>query len=672
MKKTAKSTKQYLALQIDPASIDKEKKQFKVVVATETPVFRRANYLNSWAEDYFEVLVCNKDNMRTQRMDNGVCPLLDNHDQYSGVTKQYGSLISYEVGDNEVRATIQFSVDPAHEGVWKNIEAGIIRGISARYIPWVYERQVAGGDTNKIPNYRATDWEITEVSLAPVPADYNSMVRSNDSEPQGEKFEVVINNFSQNTNTRSNMKKGQDPNAGGGENEQPNTQEEQNRSQAPAAPAPGQPVNVEQVRTQAAEAERTRIKTIRTAVRTAGFDETYADELVENGTTVDAARAAIFDKMAAQQSSQNPAPKTQNAAVTGEDERTKIRSAMTDALLHRANPGTVELKDQAHDFKYMSMLELGRSCLLSSGDNAAMRYSPNEAVKRAIATTDFAALLTSTVERQIRRTYDAVVPEWQHIARRTTSKDFREKTGIAVDGKVTFEEIAEGGEYKNSLLITNDSAKLKLKTYGRKITITRQAIINDDLDVFGKLPELISLGAQNFQAAKVWALLTGNKKAPDDKAMFHVDHKNLAAAGGASALQESSLSAARIAMYRQLSPAKEQLSILPKILLVPIELEMTAEKLMTAVLANATGSVNTLAKKYQVMTSPFLTSATEWYLAADPKAVEGLVYAYLEGEEGLYTDSEVSFDNDAVVTKARLDFDAAIWGYQGWYKSPGA
>jgi Mu-like prophage major head subunit gpT len=339
--------------------------------------------------------------------------------------------------------------------------------------------------------------------------------------------------------------------------------------------------------------------------------------------------------------------------------------------LHRAQPGSVKLEDKAHDYKYMSLVEMGRHLLIAAGQ-PGNSFSPSEVVKRAIATTDYANLLNSTVERAIRRTYDAVTPEWKSIARQTTAKDFREKTGIAVDGKVTFEEVAEGGEYKHSLLMTDDSAKLKLKTYGRKISITRQAIINDDLDVFSKLPEIIAYGAADFQAAKVWGLLTGNAKTPDGKALFHVDHKNLAASPNTGPVSEALLALARTAMFRQKTPAGNLMSVAPKYLVVPMEQMVTAQKIMQSLISSAQMDVNTMKGQFEIITSPYLTSAVEWYLAGDVARAEGLVYAYLEGEEGLFIDKETSFDDDSITTKARLDFDCAVWGYNSWYKNPGA
>ena len=99
-KKTQQIPKQQFRALIDKGTINKDAKQFDIVFATETPVFRRG-----WDENYFEILSVNKDNMRTERLDSGIVPLLDNHDKYTGVTKQYGVIISWDIQSGEARAT---------------------------------------------------------------------------------------------------------------------------------------------------------------------------------------------------------------------------------------------------------------------------------------------------------------------------------------------------------------------------------------------------------------------------------------------------------------------------------------------------------------------------------------------------------------------------------------
>lgn len=636
---------------VDAASvIDTEnEKSFEVVFATETPVFRRG-----WEENYNEVLSVVPEHMRLQRLDEKAVPLVDAHSTWT-ITKQMGRVDSYTIKNKEARAKVIFSTQDEFAGIWKDIKAGIIRNISVQYNVYKYLREIVSDNT--IPNYRAIDWEPLEISLVPVPADYKSAIRNN--EGNAHDVEIV---FQPQKNNRSNMEKETTEVV---EQAKPATTATQQRSEQTATTSV---VDEAKIRTEAMKAERQRASDIRKAVRAAKLEDSFAEGLVNEGKTIDEARAAIIDKMA--EADTTPAVRTSgNAGVVTVDETEKTRTAIGDALLHRSKPGSVKLEDKAHDFKYLSMLDVARHCLTQKGESAA-RYSPNEVVKRAIATTDYPNILNSTIERAIRRTYDAIPAEWKNIAKQTTAKDFRTKTGIAVDGKVTFEEISEGGEYKNSLLLNDDSATLKLKTFGRKITVTRQAIINDDLEVFSKLPDLIARGANNFQAAKVWGLLTGNAKAPDGTALFHATHGNLAGAG--AALSETTLSAARVAMWKQATPAGELMGLSPELLIVPIELLTTAEKLMSGLVTPSdTQNVNVFANKYKIVTSPYLTNATAYYLATNPQSEEGIVYAYLEGEEGLFVDKEVSFDTDAVVTKARLDFDAKVWGYRGWYKNAG-
>lgn len=463
-----------------------------------------------------------------------------------------------------------------------------------------------------------------------------------------------------------------------GEGQQPNTPaaqgQEQGRSQATASTVTATTVNVEQERAQAATAERTRITTIRSAVRTAGLEDSVAEELINNASSIEVARAAIFDKMAAKQQATTPAPRTQsNAAnnVITVDEQDKIRSAMSEAILHRADPSNKLTDAKSHDYKGMKLFDMARHFLQAKGENP-FRYSPNETVKRAIATTDFPDLLTTTVGRQLRRFFEAVNGSWERLGSRTTVSDFRAKTGVQVDGAVTFDKIAEGGDYKSAKILQNSKATIAVETYGKLVSITRQAIINDDLDVFSRVPQIIAQGAKNLQAKMFWDMVINNVNTPDGVALFHADHANLAGAG--ATISETTLNAAIVAMAKQKSPAGEELGLSPKFLVVPIELQTLAKKLMASITATKTGDVNPFKDAFEIISEVRLSraSATNWYMFADPSTIEGLIYAYLDGEEGLFTESRTNFDNDSVETKARMEFGVAAWEHRGIYKNPGA
>lgn len=633
-----------------------EEKSFPVVFATETPIARY-----SWINDekFNEILVCNPVNIRKDRLDTQNVPLLDNHDQWSGAAGQLGRVDSYTIANGECRAKILFSLNPDNAGMWKDIKAGIIKGISAGYRVFKYLREeVINTDT---PNYRAIDWEPMEISLAPVPADFNSSIR----EDQSEGHEVIIENFSPSKNRRSNMEQETTQENGGGQTQAKPT----NTTQERGAESTAKPVVVDEqkVRNEAAIAERQRNTEIISLCRSVNLPSEFAEKLVNDGVTIDNARKAVIDEIAKKDKNTTGGP---NASARG-DESQGVRNAMIDGLMHRAQPGSVELKDQAHDFKHMRMIDLARICLERKGERV-LGISQSEMIGRAIAISDYPNILGTTVQRFLRKFYEAQSFAWKNIATAVSAPDFRQRNGLAVSGKITFEEISEGGQYKNSQLLTEENASIKLKTYGRKITIGRKAIINDDLGVFNYLPMLIAQGASLFQADKVWGLLTGNAKTPDGQTMFHATHGNLASGAGAVPPTIDSLSKARTAFRKIKTPAGDYMPLVPKYLVVPAELETVAEQLMTSLLANIVGNINPFTGKFQILTDPHLTSATEWYLSADPSTFQSLVYAYLEGQEGLHVESKVDFDTDAVVTKSRLDFDCAAWDYRGWYKNPGA
>nr|WP_255724088.1 Mu-like prophage major head subunit gpT family protein [Terrimonas ginsenosidimutans] len=169
-----------------------------------------------------------------------------------------------------------------------------------------------------------------------------------------------------------------------------------------------------------------------------------------------------------------------------------------------------------------------------------------------------------------------------------------------------------------------------------------------------------------------WNLITGNVATPDGTALFHADHGNLAGAG--ATISEATLNAAIVAMMKQQSPAKEELGLTPKYLVVPVELQTTAKKLMASITATKTGDVNPFNNAFEVISEVRLSrnSPIAWYMFADPATVEGAMYCYLDGEEGLRNEGRVNFDDDSVETKSSLEFGVANWDYRGAYKNPGA
>ena len=638
MKKAKVAPVQIRAL-IPENSFNEENNTVEVVFATETPVKRY-----DWNEGcYFnEVLDISKEAINFERLNNGLS-VLDSHASYR-LDAVLGVVESAWIDEKtkEARAIIKLSNTEKDADIISKVKQGIIRNISVGY---KVDEYTVSKNGKEIPEYRATKWTPNELSFVSVPADFNSGVRSEQKE---ENFNLI--NIMDEDNIRA--------------------EEVLTPPKVQNAPTPEHQINESDVRAQAVSEERQRVSDISDVCQRAGLETSFADSLIKNGTSLNDARALIIDEVAKRA---NPAPVAGAPVVQlGEDEAVKTRNSMVEGIVARAIPGSIDLKgnEKAQQFRNMRLLDVAKDRLRASGENFSM-MSEQEMVKRAWATTDFPTLLSMAFDRSLRKFYEGYTDEWQFIARAENATDFREKTGIKVDGAVSFDEIPEGGEYKESNILQAEEAKIKLKKFGRKYSISDIAIINDDLSVFSRLPQIMAMGAQQFQSDLVWSNITGNKNAPDGKPLFHADHKNFDATG--ALLTQEALSAARTAMRRQKSPAGLKLGIRPHYLLVPPELQTTAEKLVSSVLATATGDVNVFANQLKVMVSDQLEDPKAWYLLADPSTIsaDGIVYAYLNSQPGLRTESRVNWDTDALEVKGSMAFATAVWGWEGWYKNKG-
>ena len=235
-------------------------------------------------------------------------------------------------------------------------------------------------------------------------------------------------------------------------------------------------------------------------------------------------------------------------------------------------------------------------------------------------------------------------------------------------------KVNESGEFKRGS-IAESKESYRLETYGRVVGITRQVLINDDLDAFTRIPAMYGTAIATLESDVVWAVITANAVMADGVALFHASHKNLAATG--SALSIGAIAEGRTAMAKQTGLDKKTvLNIRPSYLVVPAALELTAEQLIAQNLVPArTGDVVPQSIRTIIpISEPRLDaiSPTSWYLAANPAQIDTIEYAYLEGQQGAYIETRNGFDVDGVEIKCRLDFGAKAIDWRGLYKNAGA
>lgn len=689
-------------------SVDEAARTFRTCWSTGAQV-RRFDW---WTGRYYlEELSLDPKAVRLDRM-NGGAPLLNSHQQWDlrsvlGVTEK--AWLDKGEGLSDVRFSDR---DDEVNAFWRDVVNGIIRNISSGYIVHRFVKhdpEQEGG----LARWVAEDWEPVEQSLVPVGADALAGVRSllQGSEPptQDQLLEAAARAVGNRTYpcefvelagsrvlvpgasldptpaaaaapTPEGEPSMTDKTRAAADDQAANTGGQQQQA---AAPAPATPT-ADQVRTE----ERTRIAGIHAAVaafRRTAHGNTVSDAdvagMIERGITIDAARAEMFAKLEAASTAAGP---TRGAAniTTERDEQQQRRLDMANAVAHRANPGAVKLEEGARRFRGFTLRELARASLEAQGVctegmgpielvGLAMGNTDAQGFRSLHGVSDFSIALASTVNRSLRSAYESAGRSFTRWARRGTLNDFRAATRVAVAGNLTLEKVNEFGEFKRGK-IENAGETIQLATYGKVVGVTRQAVINDDLDFLSRLPAMFGRAAADFESDTVYGVLTGTSTMSDGQPLFHASHGNLAGAG--AAITATSLNEARKALRTQKDPSgnNQPLNLVGKYVIVGADKELEAQQMFQAVIvATKTTDANVFRDAYEVVVEPRITG-NQWYLAADSAVIDTIEYAYLDGNEGLYTEERMGFDVDGLEVKARLDFAAKPIDWRGLWKNPGA
>ncbi len=295
--------------------------------------------------------------------------------------------------------------------------------------------------------------------------------------------------------------------------------------------------------------------------------------------------------------------------------------------------------------------------------------SRQEIATRALSTSDFPALLANTAGRALAEAYQAVPSALKPLSREVSLPDFRFRTVVRFGATPSLDPVNEHGEYTYGA--ANDaSAAYKLTTYGRIISLARQAIINDDLGAFADLLRKFGESAARKEGDLLAALLLANPTI-DGVALFHASRSTLLTGGG-SALASTGIATAIKALRLQKELDGGFIQQSPSFLVVPAALELTARQLVFNIAPTQTSDAHPLEQGLTVVVEPRLDAAftTAWYLVASAGA-NSLEHAYLEGQAGVYIETRNGFETDGMDIKARLDFGCGFVAPTGWIKSAG-
>jgi hypothetical protein len=641
-----------------PATVDRAARTVEVVWSTGA---RARNYVPALGL-ITEELEMSPNAVRMDALRSGHAPVLNTH-RSMDARDVLGRVTAARLDRGRGYATLQFSSAADVEPVWQRIADGTLRAVSVGYRVHRYEpRPDATGTTI----HRAVDWEPFEISVVPIPVDRDAAVRG--EAPQGAPA-IAIEPALPDEDFPT-MPDTTDTPAATPENPVPPAPEPE-RTAPPVTPA--------DTAAEAIRAERSRIAGIDTAVDAARAllpaDRVAAvrAEAVERGWSPDDTRRALFDTLVRHA----PRPSVPaNPAAHGGLPRTEILDAMAEAIAARAMPGYQPQGGGRHaEFMGWRPSDMVRELLSLHGDTQIPR-DPVRLAERAFHTTsDFPALLSAAANKMLLAAYAPAAPTYRQIFLRRDFRDFKPHRHLRIGDFPVLQPLAENGEIQAGTMSESQEIVL-LQTFARRIRVTRQMLVNDDLGAFTDFAAMIGRRVADFENATAYqlmnlangdgpTLLTGNAPVFATAAA----RANKAAAG--TPLDEANIAKGREAIMKQrtLDGLPISLGRSMRVLVGPA-LELPALKLTAAIAPAASANVNPYVGLLQPVVEP-LIAANRWYLFAEPPTTPVYVYGYLNGVGGPQVTTGPVSGVDGIEVSVIFDFGVGAIDWRGAWFNPG-
>lgn len=588
-----------------------------------------------------EILRCNETAADISRFANGVMPVLYNHNRNEVIGKP--NRIWFENG--KAYAEIQFDEDEESTRIWNKVQSGSLRGVSVGYRVKEYRFVKKGemsADGIQGPAYIAERWEVYEISIVSMPADSTVGVG------RSLNIDEVLKFLNKSGGKNMEEKTLQNPQNG-----------EQQQKQAPAVVTPptASVVDVEAERAAAQKAERERCAEINALC---GKFEIDSKRFIESDMSIDQVRAAVLEEL----EQRNTPTAVAGGLEVGEDEADKRRAAYRDGFLMRAGFEVMKPAEGANEMRHLSVRDIAMDLLARGGASNVLRMTPEEIFKRAMSTTTLPTLLSDITNAVLVRGYEDALPTYQKWARIGSLKDFRPQYVVTVGADADPVKIPENGEFTEAQL--KESKKfVRLDTYGRSYSYTRQSFINDDQDVLTTIPYLLG---QKFGMAinrEAYNALAGGT---------YTANVNQGTAG---AISTTTISEAMALLRKQKGElSKNYLRIMPRYLVVPVELEAVAAQFLRSTAdpsANNSGVTNIYQGALTLISDPELSShsADAWYLLGNQVMGEGVEVDFLRGNKTPILESEMSFETLGWKYRIYLDYGVKLLSTLGYVKNAG-
>lgn len=310
-------------------------------------------------------------------------------------------------------------------------------------------------------------------------------------------------------------------------------------------------------------------------------------------------------------------------------------------------------------------------------------FPPVHARLSGFSTIALPGILGNVANKQILAGYMEEDATWREIASVKNVSNFHQHTHYRMLDDLEYEEVGSAGQIKHGTL-GQESYTSQAKTYGKMLGLTRTQIVNDDLGAFDDIRARLGRGAAKKFNNLFWATFMDNGTLfPTDKSLGnYIDGATSTLLADGVGLQLGITAFRKLKSVSADGEKRVGVTTTPSLLLVPPELEFSAEKLHIS--ANFEGGSSTVADanihrgRYRPVVQNRLSdtaftgnSATAWFLFGNE--LKPMVVSFLNGMQTPTIEStDADFDTLGILFRGYHDFGCDQAEYLAGIKSKGA
>lgn len=405
-----------------------------------------------------------------------------------------------------------------------------------------------------------------------------------------------------------------------------------------------------------------------------GVTDLLEEVLADPSVTPEAAGKKLLAAMAAGAEPLRPAG-AHPRIETIQDEVDKRRDAQIQAIMARAGirPAGQAPDLSANPFRGYRLMDYARAALQRAGirtDGMTQMEIVGQAITQG--TTDFPVLLENVMHKSLLSAYQTQPVTWRRFCKKGSVSDFRAHHRYRLGSFGTLDAKNELGEFKSKAIPDGEKMSIAASTKGNIITLSREAIVNDDLGAFVGLAGSLGRAAARTVEVDVYALLGENSGAgptqSDGQPFFHSANRGNVGTAGVPSV--AAFDEVRNLMRQQMDiSGNDYLDLIPDVVLVHTSNAGAAKVVNDAQYdpdtANKLQRPNMVRGMFRdVVDSPRVSGAKKWYAFADPEVAAAIEVVFLDGVEEPYLELQNGWTVDGAQYKVRIDYGVAEQDYR--------